>query len=265
MIEEYTNTIMLLICGFGSGIFVSLSSGTAIAIVIPCLTILIGYSIYVAIGTSLIIDCVIGAVAGIIFLRSGNVDLRSGFLLAITGIIGALIGSRFTGETSGTGLGAFIGIFLIITGVNFIVKGIQKNIDFIEGKISLKFFKEHKIPFLIICGLIIGLISGFSGMGGSRMVALVLIFILGYKIHTAIGTSLIMMVFIAGSGAIGHAINGEVALGSALLIAPAAGVGALSGSLIANRINEDILGRIVGVIILVLGILIMYNTFFNGV
>ena len=144
MIEEYTDTIILLICGFGSGIFVSLSSGTAVAIVIPCLTILIGYSIYVAIGTSLIIDCVIGAVAGIIFLRSGNVDLRSGFLLAITGIIGALIGSRFTGETSGSGLGAFIGIFLIITGVNFIVKGIQKNIDFIEDKISLKFFKEHK-------------------------------------------------------------------------------------------------------------------------
>jgi uncharacterized membrane protein YfcA len=262
VIDDYSTIILLIICGFGSGVFVSLSSGTAIAIMIPCLTILIGYSIHLAIGTSLVVDCIIGAVAGIIFLKSGNVDMRSGFLLAITGVFGALIGSRFTAGASTSGLGAFIGIFLIITGVNFIIKGIQRNIDYIEDKISLKIFKENKTPFLIIFGLIIGLISGFSGMGGSRMVALVLIFILGYKIHTAIGTSLIMMVFIAGAGAIGHAINGEVLLLAALFTAPAAGLGALSGSLVANRIDEDKLGRIVGVIILILGMLIMYNTFF---
>ena len=111
----------------------------------------------------------------------------------------------------------------------------------------------------------IGAISGFSGMGGSRMVAMVLIFVLGYGIHLAIGTSLIMMVFIAGSGAIGHAINGEVILAAALICAPSAGLGALSGSMIANRIDEDKLGRIIGVIILVLGIVIMYNSFFNNI
>jgi len=263
VIDDYSTIILLIVCGFGSGVFVSLSSGTAISIMIPCLTILLSYSIYLAIGTSLIVDCVIGAVAGIIFLKNGNVDLRSGFLLAITGIVGALIGSRFTGGTPGSGLGAFIAIFLIITGVNFIIKGIQKPIDFIEKKLTLKFFKKNKVPFLIFFGLIIGMVSGFSGMGGSRMVAIVLIFILGYNIHTAIGTSLIMMVFIAGSGAIGHAINSEVIYEAALILVPAAALGALSGSLVANRINEDKLGRIVGVIIIILGVIILYNTFFG--
>lgn len=262
MFNDYSTIILFITCGFGSGIFVSLSSGTAVSIMIPCITILIGASIHLAIGTSLVVDCVIGGVAGIIFLKNGNVDMRSGFLLAITGVIGALIGSRFTGETPESGLGFFIGIFLIITGVSFIAKGIRRNIDYIEEKINLKFIKKNKIPFLILFGSIIGLLSGFSGMGGSRMVAIVLIFILGYNIHTAIGTSLIMMVFIAGSGAIGHVFNDEVLFSAALILAPSAALGAVSGSLVANRIDEDKLGRIVGVIILAMGIIIIYNTFF---
>ena len=265
MIDDLSTIILFITCGFGGGIFVSLSSGTAIAIMIPCLTILLNHPIEDAIGTSLIVDCVIGAVAGFIYLKNKNVDLRSGFLLTIVAIIGALIGSRFTGEASGSGLGFFIGVLLIITGVVFIARGIRRNIDYIEDKISLKIFRQHKIPFLIIFGLMIGTISGFSGMGGSRMVAMVLIFVLGYGIHLAIGTSLILMVFIAGSGAIGHVINGEVILAAALISAPSAGLGALSGSVIANRIDEDKLGRIIGLIILALGIIIMYNSFFNNI
>lgn len=264
MIEDYFEIILLIISGFGSGVFVSLSSGTAASIMIPCLTILIGYSIYQAIGTSLLIDCIIGGIAGLIFLKNGNVDMRSGFLLAITGIIGAIIGSRFTSGTPASGLGFFIGLFLIITGINFIIKGVRKNIDYIETKINFKFFKEKKIPFLVIFGLLIGFASGFSGMGGSRMVALVLIFILGYDIHIAIGTSLLMMVFIAGSGAVSHFFINEVVISAALIVAPAAAMGAVSGSLVANKINEDKLGRIVGIIFLLLGSLFLFNIFING-
>jgi len=264
VIDNYLTIIFLLACGFGSGIFVSLSSGTAASIMIPCFTILIGYSIHLAIGTSLVIDCFIGAIAGLVFLKNGNVDMRSGLLLAITGVIGAFIGSRFTSGTPASGLGLFVASLLIITGLTFLIRGIRKNIDYIHGKINLDIFKERKIPFLVIFGLIIGLASGFSGMGGSRMVAVVLIFILGYDVHKAIGTSLLMMVFIAGAGVIGHSINNEVIFSSALLAAPAAALGALSGSLVANRVDEDKLGKIVGVIIIILGMIIIYNTFFSN-
>ncbi|UCD14489.1 MAG: sulfite exporter TauE/SafE family protein [Thermoplasmatales archaeon] len=263
MTDDYLAIILPLVCGFGSGVFVSLASGTAASVMIPCLTIFIGYSIHLAIGTSLVVDCIIGGIAGLIFLRSGNVDMRSGFLLAVTGVIGAIIGSRFTSGTSASGLGVFIGLILIFTGVNFIIKGVRKNIDYIETKINLKLFKNNKIPFLVIFGLIIGFISGFSGMGGSRMVALILIFILGYDIHTAIGTSLLMMFFIAGSGAISHGFNNEVIVSAALVAGCAAAVGAVSGSLVANQIDEDKLGRLVGSVLLGLGILILLKIFFN--
>jgi len=94
------------------------------------------------------------------------------------------------------------------------------------------------------------------------MVALFLIFILGYDLHTAIGTSLIMMFFIAGSGAIGHFLNNEVIVSAALIAGCAAVVGAMSGSIVANKVDENKLGRLIGVIFLVLGIALLLNLLF---
>jgi len=77
------------------------------------------------------------------------------------------------------------------------------------------------------------------GIGG--VVALVLMLILDYDIHTAIGTALLSIMFISGAGAIGHV--------------------AVFGSFAANKINEEKLGRIVGVLILVMGIILLFRTF----
>lgn len=259
MIDNYITTIILFIFGFGSGISVGIASGTSGSFLIPCLTIFIGHSIHRAIGTSLLVDCIIGGVAGLIFLKNGHVNMRSGFLLAVAGVIGAILGSRFTSSASPLGLSIFIGLFLIFIGVNFIMNGVQRNVDFVEERINFKLFKDNKTLSFIICGFIIGLASGFSGVGGGGMVALFLIFILGYDIHTAIGTSLIMMFFIAGSGAVGHFLNNEVIVDAALIAGFGAIIGAVSGSVVANKVDENKLGRLIGVIFIVLGIALFLN------
>ncbi len=251
--------LLLIISGFGSGITVGIASGTAGSFMIPCLTLCIGYSIHQAIGTSLVIDCAIGGVAGLIFLRAGKIDLRSGALLAGMGVIGALIGSQFTSAAPEGGLTLFIALFLIVIGVNFIINGVQKNIEYIQQRLSFTWINRHQTVSFLVIGFLVGGMSGFSGMGGGAIIALIFIFILGYDLHTAIGTALLMMCFIAGSGAIGHVINAEVIVPVALIAGSAAAVGAGSGALIANRINQDKLGRVIGIIVLISGILIIMN------
>ena len=100
-------------------------------------------------------------------------------------------------------------------------------------------------------------------MGSSGAVTLILIFIMGYDLHTSIGTSLLMMFFIAGTGAVSHGIIYSNIICDAVLIAGlGAVIGATSGSLIANRIDEDKLGRLIGVIIMVLGVVLLVKMFF---
>ena len=95
MIVDYFNLLILLITGWFSGIYVGIASGTAVVFMIPILTIIIGSSIYQAIGTSLFVDGIIGLIAGIIFLKKGNVKLKPVITLAICGTIAAFIGTRF--------------------------------------------------------------------------------------------------------------------------------------------------------------------------
>ena len=261
MLNDYLTFIILIVSGFGSGLFVGIGSGTTAAIMITCLTVLLNHSVHDAIGTSLLIEGVICGIAGLVFLRKDNVSLRPVFLLILAGSIGSFLGSRFTSVTPESGLLFFMGSLLILMGGTFIIKGLQKNIDYIESKINVESLRENKIAFFIIFGFIAGFGSGFSGMGIGGVIALVLILILGYKIHTAIGTSLVMMFFISGSGSIGHILSNEIVIRAAILAGSAAALGSVSGALVANKINEDKLGRLIGFIIVILGIAIFFRVF----
>jgi len=68
-----------------------------------------------------------------------------------------------------------------------------------------------------------------------------------------------MMLFIAGSGALSHGFQNEVIGEVALISVVGAIMGASFGLLYVNRIDEEKLGRIIGLIITILGILVALN------
>ncbi len=261
MIISLLKLIILIISGFGSGVFVGMGSGTTGSIMITSLTVFCDYPIHEAIGTSLLIDCVIGGIAGLIFLKKGKSNFRPAILIAGTGAVGSFIGSQFTSSAPETELIILTSAIIIILGISFIVKGLQKNIDYIKEKGKIHRLKENKTIFFIGFGLIAGASSGFTGMGIGGVVALILMLVLDYDIHTAIGTALLSIMFISGAGAIGHVLNDEVLFHAGFIAVCAAVIGAVIGSFIANKINEEKLGRIVGVLILVMGIILLFRAF----
>lgn len=258
---ELIQILIILIATLGSGIIVGIGSGTAGAIMIPTITVFLSYSIHRAIGTSLIFDCIIGLVAGIIFIKKQKVKIKPALILGTSGIIGAFIGSRYTSIAPENGLNLIIAVLLIILGISFIINGVRKNADLLQSKFKFNLFKKNQTITFILFGFIIGIISGFSGIGGGGVVALGLIFILEYDVHTAIGTSLIMTFLIAGSGATGHILNGEYITPVAIIGSIGIAVGAFLGAVFANKINEDKLGRVIGVIVLILAIGIIIKFF----
>ncbi len=260
---DITIIILLIFAGFTSGLFIGICSGTAAAIMIPFLTVFLGNSIFKSIGTSLSIDSLVGLTAGLMFFKNKKVKLKSTAPIIISAVIGAVTGSFFTSKSSETGLNIYIGVVLLIFGINLMYNGVQKNVDYVKSKYSFDFFKKHKMLVFIIGGFLIGLMSGFTGFGGAAFVAIGLVFILDYNLHSAIGTSLLMMFFIAGAGAIVHIARDEFILSQASFAIPAAVVGAMFGSLFANKINEDILGRIIGFLMLFLGIAVFARMYIN--
>jgi len=261
--DDFLSTILTFITGFGSGAYVGIASGTAEPFIIPLITVVLGSSIYNAIGTSLFVDSIIGLIAGLVFLRKGHVQLKPVILLGLSGVLCSLIGSYFSTETPESNLKLLIAIVLIFFGYMLLRGGIKRNVEMINKKINFSTFQHYKNTSFILFGGLIGFASGFTGMGSSGSMTIILIFIMGYSLHQAIGTSLLLMFFIAGAGSSAHSFQGNFIFQTALIAALGAAVGATSGSLFANRIDEDKLGRTIGFIIIVVGCIFLVDVLLN--
>lgn len=259
MFDDLISTVLTFLTGFGGGVYVGIASGTVEPFIIPLITVVLGSSIYKAIGTSLFVDCFIGLVAGLIFLWKGHVKIKPVLLLGVSGMFCSLIGSYFSTETPESNLKFLIAIVLILFGYMLLRGGVKKNVETINQKVNFSRFQHHKNLSFLLFGGLIGFSSGFTGMGSSGSMTIVLIFIMGYSLHQAIGTSLLLMFFIAGAGSVAHSVQGNMLLQSAFLAAAGAVIGAAGGSLFANRIDEDKLGRTIGVIIMILGLVFLID------
>jgi hypothetical protein len=256
--------MMILLAGWGAGVVTGLIGASAVVVVAPILVTFLNYGAYEAIGISLATDVVASLTAAHTYSRYGNIDLKSGIQMAISAIIGALVGSWASSYIPPATLGRSTGIVILVMGVSFIrkpitlrVKEFEENSDFLRFVIS--FFKKRRYMSSIFFGLLIGLICGIVGAGGGVMILLILMLILGYPIHAAIGTSVLIMTFTALSGAIGHALYGHLLLYAALAGCIGGAIGAKSAATFANLASEEKLGKAVGVTFLILGIIMTVN------
>ena len=265
MFDDQVTAFITFLIGCGSGVYIGIASGTAEPFIIPLMTILLSSTIYQAIGTSLFVDCVIGLVAGLIFFKKGHVNLKPVLLLGVSGVLLAFIGSFFSQGAKESDLKFLIAIVLIMFGLVLLRGGVKRNVNYVNDKVNLTWFKNHKQVTFIVCGSLIGFASGFTGMGSSGIITIILIFVMGYDLHTSIGTSLMMMSFIGFSGTIAHgAFLNHIVLESALIAGIGAAFGAISGSFFANKINEDLLGRVIGGIITILGFVVLIELVVSG-
>jgi len=74
---------------------VGLTGASGVVVVVPLLTVLMGFSMHAAIGTSLFVDVITPLFVAWSYYKNGNVDIKSGLWLALGAIVGAQVGSLF--------------------------------------------------------------------------------------------------------------------------------------------------------------------------
>ncbi|PHS60750.1 MAG: permease [Flavobacterium sp.] len=108
------------------------------------------------------------------------------------------------------------------------------------------------IVSLLIIGVLAGILSGLIGVGGGVIMILLLVVVLGYSQHAAQGTSLaVLAVPVTFLAAYNYYSEGYVNWKFALIIAIGFVVGGYFGSKLAISINQDMLKKIFGVILLI--------------
>ncbi len=248
---------ILFMAGWGAGVVTGLIGASAVAIVLPSLMVFLGYDAYTAIGIALAIDVFASSTAAHTYGKHGNTDIVAGVQMAIAAVSGAFLGSWFSMPIPSTSLGGTSGFITICIGFFFLIEPkteTSKNIQDLEIVQKLKErFKKHKHLSSVGLGLTIGIVAGIIGAGGGLMFLVALIVALDFPIHKAVGTSVIIMIFTAFSGAVAHFIYGGF-LPYAILIGSVGGViGSKSASKFANLATEERLKRAVGVVFMLMG------------
>ncbi len=116
------------------------------------------------------------------------------------------------------------------------------------------------IIILLIIGICAGILSGFVGVGGGIIIVPALVFFLGYSQHMAQGTSLTMMIPPIGLLAVyNYHKSGNINITAALIIALAFVVGAYLGSKLSISLDQRIVKRVFGVVMLIASIKLLVS------
>ncbi len=133
--------------------------------------------------------------------KNGAVVWRVALILGGCGAVGALAGSTIAAYLPGEALKIGFGVFITIIAVRMLV-GIRA-----EGVIADWTLSPRTVP-LVALGLVMGVISGLTGLGGGALMVPALVLLFRFPMLRAVATSSAAIILTAPGGIIGYIVHG---------------------------------------------------------
>lgn len=250
------SALLLILVGLVSGFVMSLIGASAVMIVVPSLNLLFSYGIHAAIGVSLMVDFIASIAVGYAYWRNGNVQIRQAAWVALGTILGAQTGAICSVGVPEVLMGFLYGVSMISSGYFIWKKGLERHSVSERLGGYLKVDSDIKrIAVSLALGIVIGINCGIFGAGGGVLIMLVLIFVMDYPIHSAVGTSTVIMSVTAASAIAGYWRLGNIDTLTSLTVSLGTVVGGFAGARFANSSSEEDLIKVVGGVFIVIGVI----------
>jgi len=243
---------LLPLFGFLIGLLVSMFGGGGGGLYVPVLILIFGVTPQVAVATSLASVLPTSAVSTVSHFRQGNVDVRTGLILGIGGIIGTLIGANIANIIPPTLLQRILGLFtliMIIPMLRSLVQRYRKLKEKSEDKKETLTLTGPKRAIASIFGVTSGLLAGVFGISGTPPIIAGL-YSLGLPAVMVVGTSVFVLIFNSVAGIGGFYLLGRLDLTLIILLGGGAAVGAFIGPILLKKINSKTFEKIYGPVIL---------------
>ena len=251
--------ILLPLFGLLIGLLVSMFGGGGGGLFVPVLILIFGITPQVAIATSLAAVLPTSLVSTFSHFRQGNVDIRTGLILGIGGIVGTLIGASIANMIPPRDLQLILGIFTLIMLIPMLRSLIQRNQKLKEENEDNQERLILTGPRKIIAsffGVISGLMAGVFGMSGTAPIIAGL-YSLGLPAVMVVGTSVFVLIFNSIAGIGGFYILGRLDPTLIILLGGGAAVGAFIGPLLLKKINPKTFEKIYGPVIV--GVMVIFG------
>ena len=250
MVEK---VLVCLLAGLGAGLGTGFAGMSAAAVISPMLITFLGMEPYEAVGIALASDVLASAASAWTYGKNKNLDIRNGLLMMAAVLAFTVVGSYVASLVPSRTMGSYSVLMTMLLGIKFIIRPVMTTREAMQN-VS----KKKRMVQSIVCGAFIGMICGFVGAGGGMMMLLILTSVMGYELKTAVGTSVFIMAFTALTGAVSHFTIGGLPDGWTLALCMAFTLlFAQIAAKIANKSKPETLNRVVGVVLVVLGVVIL--------
>jgi len=239
--------IILIIIGFGAGILGSLIGVGGGIIITPALTYM-DFPPSVIASSSLLAVFATSISSTLTYVRKKYVNYWLGIKLALPAIPGSIIGGIFTNFVLLEDFKIYFAILLISIGIYILIKNkiISRTIVTIP---------KHFLYLIIIFGNFgAGIISSFFGVGGGIIFVPILVIIYKMKMINASPTAQFTLLISTMTGLITHIMLEHPEYSYGILLALGSFFGAQIGSRSIQRINENILSKILSFSLIIIAI-----------
>lgn len=235
------------------GISLGLIGGGGSIIIIPVLVYILGIEAHHAIDMSLIIVGATSLIGAALHNQRGTIKLKTGALFSTTGTLGAYFGSRLTNLLSPAALLLLIAILMIIIAMVMLIK--RNNNQDVTIHHSRNRYKA------LLAGLIVGLLTGFLGIGGGFLVVPALVLFCGISMKDAVGTALLIVAIDCFAGLLGHLRYSGFDLRLTMLVTMVAINGTLLGTALSHRISPVSLKKWFAAFVILVAIFLMIRNY----
>ena len=218
-----------------------------------------------------------------------TMDLKIGWMITAGGLVGTLIGILTFGYFKEIGkidliiTLAYMYVLAIIG--SFMLRDGLMEIDRIKKKVIIKkklhtHYWIHGLPFRmrfkksqlyesalvpIILGVVVGFVAAIMGVGGAFLMVPAMIYLIGMPTKLVPGTSLFVTIFVTGFVVVSHAFTyNTIDLVLVLILITGSIAGVHSGQKIGQRLQGSELKTLLALLMLSVGVLMAYDTFFRN-
>lgn len=252
--------LALIIVGFVAGIAAGMFGIGGGVLIVPALTILLGFELKKAVGTSLTALLMpVSIFAVIAYYRAGKLTISTAAWVAAGIVFGAYFGAKVALDLNTNVLEQLYGVFLLFMAWRFAEprrwwlerqgKVLPKPDADSEPEARAEWYK------LFVLGITAGILSGLFGIGGGVVIVPALIALLKFEQKKAVGTSLAALLLpVSFPAVLEYYQSGLLSIPTAVCVAIGLIGGAFTGARIALGLPTSTVKRLYGLFLLFVGI-----------